>query len=527
MPNKYKPLAIALLISTCALFLILHRGAYQGFFTDDELESLSWAPYLKPALFLKGLVDPRFQPDNFRPVGHFYFSEMGRHFQWNYTAYPVPIHVIHLLNVVLIFGIARRLKIPPLPATAGAAFFGLNMAAFDVFWKPMYVFDALCCFFSLLCLWCYMANRWIVSLIAFWLAYKSKELAVMLPAVLILYEYWFGERRWKRLIPFVIISLSFGIQGILMNPNRNNDYTFRFSIDSLRKTIPFYSERFLFFRYSGLTLLAFPLLLSRDRRVAFGIAAMCLFLFPLLFLPGRLFEAYTYLPLTGAALAFAAVCAQVHPAITVAFFALWLPLGIHELRIERRTKLAADQEAQPYFAAIRAYANSHPAPDAFIYDGRPIGMQPWGVTGGVNMAWSRLHMQTHYIDEADNSKSMQLPTVAFLHWDAPHKVVQFLTKSPDTWTESFATAKLFRPAGATAFEIVANVDPEIIHRFGSTTVSVGINGNPAGIATFRDKGDQSAKILLTPAPAGEAEITFTTSPVAQVGNIVSFAFKYH
>jgi len=29
--------------------------------------------------------------------------------------------------------------------------------------------------------------------VAYWLAYKSKELAVMLPAILAIYEYWVSE----------------------------------------------------------------------------------------------------------------------------------------------------------------------------------------------------------------------------------------------------------------------------------------------------------------------------------------------
>ncbi len=565
MPGKNQILAVTILIITGALFLILHRGAYKGFFTDDELDNISWAPYVRPAVFLKELVNPRFQPDNFRPVGHFYFAEMGRRFQWNYRAYPLPIHVIHLLNVVLIYLVARRLKIPPLGSAAGAVFFGLNMAAFDVFWKPMYVFDALCCLFCLLSLWCYLANRWILALVAFWLAYKSKELAVMLPAVLLLYEYTLGERRWKRLIPFLAISLSFGIQGIVLNPNKDNEYTFRFAVSSLFKTITFYSTRLFFFRYSGLALLTLPLVFWRDRRVLFGIAAMCLFLFPLMFLPGRLFEAYTYLPLTGAALAIAAASSRVHPAIPLALFALWMPLGIHELRAERRAKLAADEQSTPYFAAIRNYAHDHAAPDAFIYDGVPLGMHHWGITGGVNIAWHRTDMHPRYLEYAETPKLLQLPTVTFLHWDAPHKRAQLLTKTPDTtdsaylkfeeptppwqlgtgwyglvdgrfrWTEPVAAARLFRPAGVTRFEIVANVAPEIIRRFGSATVSLSIDGKPAGRATFRAAAYQTAVLPLVNAPAGEVNITFTTSPVFTVENdpksygiaMVAFGFKYH
>ena len=160
------------------------------------------------------------------------------------------------------------------------------MALFDDFWKPMYVFDVLCATFCLLSLWCYASERWVLSFAAFWLAYKSKELAVMLPAVLLAFEIWFGKRRWKPLVPFFLASLSFGVQGMLGNPNRDNDYTFRFTAAALAKTSVFYAGRIFLIPYLGFVTPAFALL-ARNRRTWFGLAAMGLFLFPMLFLPGR------------------------------------------------------------------------------------------------------------------------------------------------------------------------------------------------------------------------------------------------
>ena len=72
-----------------------------------------------------------------------------------------------------------------------------------------------------------------LSFALFWLAYKSKEPAVMLPAVLACYEWWLGERRWKRLVPFLLVSLSFGLQGLLLNPSQDHDYAFRFGLPAL------------------------------------------------------------------------------------------------------------------------------------------------------------------------------------------------------------------------------------------------------------------------------------------------------
>src|SRR5215467_14163882 len=223
----------ALFLAMALLFLIANRGAYKGYFQDDELDNISWAPGLPAIDFVKGIITPAFQAGNFRPVGHFYFAWMGRHFGVDFPKYVFPIHALHLLNLWLIWLVARRLGLGPFASAAGALFFAFNMVVFDVYWKPMYVFDLLCATFCLASLLFYM-RRWLIpSFLAFWLAYKSKELAVMLPFVLAAYEYWFGKRRWMPLAPFFIVSLSFGLQGVFLNPNRDNDYTFRFGPGSI------------------------------------------------------------------------------------------------------------------------------------------------------------------------------------------------------------------------------------------------------------------------------------------------------
>src|SRR5471030_774732 len=196
-----------------ALFLAMNRGAYRGYFQDDEIDNLSWAPQVPVTDFLKGVVTPRFFVNNFRPVGHFYFHAGEGFFGLEFPGYVAVIHAIHLLNVWLLWLLARRLGAAPLPAGAACAFFAFHMALFDAVWKPMYVFDVGCAAFCLLSLLFYSRGRWVLSFAAFWLAYKCKELAVMLPAVLACYELWFGKRRWKPLAPFFLAAASFGIQG--------------------------------------------------------------------------------------------------------------------------------------------------------------------------------------------------------------------------------------------------------------------------------------------------------------------------
>ena len=114
------------------LFFIANRGAYQGFFQGDELDSLSWAPQIPAADFAKDLVNPVCNARNFRLVGHLYFRIMSRAFGLDFRDYLLPLRLLHLLNVWLLWLVLRNVGASPFAASAG-----------DVYWKPMYAFDSL------------------------------------------------------------------------------------------------------------------------------------------------------------------------------------------------------------------------------------------------------------------------------------------------------------------------------------------------------------------------------------------------
>ncbi len=415
-------------LTIAIVFIILNDQAYNGFFQSDELDNLKWAPLLPLRDFLQGLLSPKFQMDNFRPVGHFYFAAMGRAFALNFPPYLTAIFTIHLVNALLLYLLMRKLGIPSWHALAAITFFVFSAAAFDVYWKPMYVFDLLCTTFSLASILFYAYRRWILSFIAFWLAYKSKELAVMLPAVLVVYEYWFGERRFQFTIPFLLASLSFGVQGIVWNPNKNNAYTFRFTLDALLQTVPFYSERFLILPFSGLAL--FALAFVRDRRVWFGLVSMCILMVPLLFLPGRLFEAYTYLPLTCAAISLAAAASHLNPVWAWIAVALWMPFNVHELRMERRVKLALDDRAFAYVDTMAKWAIQNPQIETLVFDGAPHGLEDWGVAGAWNVIHHRQDLPVLWVDSDEARTARRREAVAYGSWDWQRQVLSMGIRRP-------------------------------------------------------------------------------------------------
>ncbi len=405
------------------MFIALNYRAYDGFFQDDELDNLSWAPHLDAGDVVRGFLDPAFSVKNFRPVGHLYFAVVGRMFGENFPPWMTPIFALHLICAGLIFLLARALKIGAWHSLAAVAFFTWSAGAMDAYWKPMYCFDLLCTAFSLGSILLYAQRRWVLSFLVFWCAYKAKELAVMLPLVLVAWEWWFGERKFWRLIPFLLVSLSFGLQGLVRNPNIDNEYTFRFHVDALRSTVPFYARRFLLFRGSGLLLLL--LVFVRDRRVWFGLVAAACFIFTLLFLPGRLYEAYAYLPLACVAIALAAAASHVRPVWAWLALMLWMPVNLHVLHREQGAKLVADDEAFAFVDAVNGWVRKNPGIDTLVYNRPPGAYHPWGVTAAWNIAHKRLNLPA---DLADGAQAKG-PAVYGM-WDAKAQRLNLSVRPP-------------------------------------------------------------------------------------------------
>ncbi len=415
-------------IAIVVVFLALNYRAYDGFFQDDELDNISWAPFVSASEFATGFITPLFAVNNFRPTGHGYFALMGRAFGENFAPYMTPIFVIHLLNGLLLFLLLRRMTLGAWHALAGVAFFTLSAAAFDAYWKPMYVFDLLCTFFALASILLYSHRRWVLSFLAFWCAYKSKELAVMLPVVLLAWEYWFGERRYLRLAPFFAVSLSFGLQGLLLNPNKDNEYTFRFTWKALTATVPFYARKFLLFRGSGLLVL--PLVFIRDRRVWFGLVAAACFIFTLLFLPGRLYAAYLYPPLACATIALSAAASRVRPMYAWLALALWMPFNAHALRVLQGDELTGDDEAFAYVEAINRWVVRNPSATVLIYDGLPHIYHHWGVTAAWNIAHRTTTDRAYFHDWPEAKTALAAGSVAYAEWNASRQLLVLQTRVP-------------------------------------------------------------------------------------------------
>jgi len=377
-----------LFLLLAAVFLILNRQAYQGYFQDDEINSMAWTRWGPGIDFLKGTITPIYNA-SFRAVGFYYFRLLEELCGLNFPPYVAVIHAIHLLNVWLLWLLLRRLGAPTLPACGGVVFFALHTALFDVVWKPMFVFDLLCGTFCLASLLLWARGNRVLSFVAFWLAYRSKELAVMLPLVLICYELWFGGRRWKTLVLFLAASVWFGVQAWVVSPVKAGPYKFHLSWHTLAQTSSFYAARVFLLPYVGF-LAPLGAAVSRNRRAWLGAAMMFLYFVPLLCLPGRLFSAYCYLPFTGLAIALAGLAEMAPPVALLVFLLAWLPLDIYRLGIEKEITLRQDGEIREWITTVGRFLKTAPPVTEFAYDGLPEGFYPFGAEATLRYFLLRL-----------------------------------------------------------------------------------------------------------------------------------------
>jgi hypothetical protein len=497
-------------------------------------------------VFLNGLASPRLLSGNFRPVGHAYFAVAGRAFALDFPRYIPFLHLLHILNGWLVWRIARRLGVSPWAASAGALFFAFHMACFDNYWKPMYVFDVLCATFSLASFLFWTRRNWVLSFLAFWLAYKSKELAVMLPAVFLLYEYWLGKRQWKPLIPFFLVSLSFGLQGLFLNPNRDNDYTFRFTPLAIFTTVRYYASRVFLVPFAGLLLAAVPFFV-RDRRVWFALAATLLLFLPLLLLPGRIFSAYCYVPFTCLALAFAVLAEGRNRAVVLACCIVWTGWNEYHLRRYRRQALAQADENRTYIAGVGEFVRANPTTSVFVYDGTPSAMHSWGVTGTLRYFAGSRPLEIRSVVDKDVRNLIRSDSVAILAWNQRFRKLAITARAPGTpdrsylvmnretplwqlddgwypqegtfrWARPDAAVHLRRPPGASAFELTVNMGPGQYADTGGSTVTVRLDGAALGTTHFRVQGWQTARWPLPAGSPGRCRVEIHADPVYHPSN---------
>lgn len=530
--QRYSHVAAAALVAI--LLLIAHRAAYKGYFSDDDLDNLVQTRTISAEVFARELVTPLFAVSNFRPSGHLFYRLMGDAAGLRFGPYIAVLHLLHGLNIVLVWLVLRRMGAPPAGRWAGALLFAFHMAVFDALWKPMYIFDVLCGTFTLLTLLLYLKGHWLWALIPFWFGYKSKELIVALPPALLAWEYLAGERRWKRVLPFALIAASFTIQGILNSSRTDNDYTLRFTAAALGKTLPYYGSAMLLVPWLGLAL---PLLLVvKDARVRWGVLFLFMVPAPLWFLPGRLFSVYLYVPLIGLAVAFAFLAARWKLVWVALFFLLWIPGNHLLLRKKRGETLDAAAENRLYVTAAGEFLKARGPFEAVIYDGGPSRMNTWGREAAIRWFDPRPELLICNSGSREVAACFEKSRLAVIGWDQrARRLLPAVRGSGETnesfvdvskeaplwvfgdgwhsleggyrWTSAEAVARLQRPEGASLFRVRVNASPIQLQDQGEIGIELIIDGKPLGVRKYTKPAWSDQDWPLEPGPAGPVTVT--------------------
>lgn len=522
---------IALFLSAAALFLSYNFQAYRSFFFDDAFDHLTWTRVAAPRIFLEGLLSWKFLSNNFRPVAHYYYHAMYQLFGFDYPGWVAFLHIFHLLSVCLVWLIIRRFGASLAGATIGTLFFLLNMCAFYVYWRPMFHFDLLCGFFILLSLYLYQRGNLIGSLLAFWFAYKCKEIGVTVPAILLAYEWWFGGRRWLRIVPFALISASFTGQAFLDNRANKGGYTMHLGLQDIWTCVQYYADHVLFAPYLGF-LLPMLALIRRDSRIYFGLWFAFCTIAPLFLFPARLFDAYLYIPAAGLAIAFAFFFDRRPLWLLAPVAAAWLFVNAQVLSEKAPPELELASHNQHFFNEAMALARRHPEIRAITFRNSPPEMGQWGLTGVYRLAFP-----TAKVFWADNPAAQSVAT-ADVTWDFEHdKLLSQINRPANEgavislnlptslnqlttgwyppergfiWMQPQAQAKLRLPAAPREFFLTFAIVDGQLPAGGTVTLQITLAGQPLPAKTFISPGTQSVSWPL--APATLAQLHHATDP---------------
>jgi hypothetical protein len=329
-------LVILLLLFTSALF---YPSLFSGFYMDDwaELErarDFEWRSWLVSFSPFSGL---------WRPMFYLFWAAVFKVAATN----PVPYHVVHLglhaFSITAVWVLARRLLGNPFAAMAAAFLFAIHKSnAFGIMWNSGAT-DTLAVTFAIPAFCSYLSyrdaarrKRWLLllSCLLYYLALKSKLMAVTLPLLLISYELCCTSCRFQDKVLNILrlqwlywaISAVYLWAFLAQGLPREDAYKPVFSLGHFLVSANWYLSRILFdIDPSKQTLLSVllgaALLLAvglRNRQMVFGWFWFLISLGPVAPLAAHRFETHLYLPIIGvciyAGALFSRLRASVRPA---------------------------------------------------------------------------------------------------------------------------------------------------------------------------------------------------------------------
>jgi hypothetical protein len=338
---------------------------------------------------------------NDRPIGALVFRVLYQVFGLNPAPYQWLCVALHLINITLLAALARRFLRSWWAAAATALAYGTWSSAIEAATWMSAVFDLLCCTFVLLVALTFDAPRRglrIASVILTYLAMRTKENAIVIPAflvVIIMTSYprrdWIAVAKrtlWPHLLLGLVLAACYA--PLLMRhqtvETASNLYRMQFTPRAFFGGLYYYTSTMFYGRpWPVGRLIRWTIALAalaagaawRTRATLVGLAGFVLFLVGVIFMPNQRQALYLYVPAAffvlalGGALERAAERLPVAPAwreavavAAILFFVAALP---HRALMERRSEwiLSHTARARRDMEVFRAHVPSL-RPDARI-----------------------------------------------------------------------------------------------------------------------------------------------------------------
>ncbi len=488
MKSEKPAVRVVLLLAIMALAVIANHDSFRSYFENDDFGTLNWARSIPFHQYVTDLPCLAYPCQHGRPAGFMLYGALYPVAHLNYTPWALVMLAIGLVNVALLWRLLTALEFDGIATALGCLVFVAARALFDGWWKPMFIYDVLSTTFALLMLLAYIRKRWVLSFIALWLAMRTKEIGLMLPAVLLCYEFTLGGRNWKRLIPFFIPAAIYGFYGIRFNQQQpHSPYTMTSAPAAVWHSISFYSSGMFGLPYAGL-LLALAILVTRDRRLKFALGAIVFEIGMYLLIPGRMLDVYLYLAMTSVAIVIATLAAY-HRRTVAMLVMIWAVWQVTLTRKHAAVTIAEAKDRRAFAAALREI----PKEPVYAYAAAP---ESFGMFGGEYAIRVVTNASPVYrLEDNQLPAARQLPVLV---WDTRRRElsrsmltmnqVTYIDKAhpPARWQGNWpvddqgfhtinglSTVYLYRPESARAFEMEACGRPGfVLHSAKSTPMQL-------------------------------------------------------
>src|SRR5262249_39364116 len=167
-----------------------------SYFWLDDFNNLFWVQRESGWSMLWHNINPA--SDFFRPFGMLFYWICLHAFHLHALPYHVVAWSLHIINTCLLYLLLRRIVGSRFGAAVGALLFGFRVNFADIYWSFGFIFELLANLLMFLALLVHTRRQRsyaaaVATLALTILAIKSKEMAITLPAVLLLYDICLGK----------------------------------------------------------------------------------------------------------------------------------------------------------------------------------------------------------------------------------------------------------------------------------------------------------------------------------------------